>query len=141
MAMMSLADRTDASRCSDTVYSNLYDTGICRSIKSCLSIELSQQSSQQWYHASRRLACLTAALHWNTVCQRSIYRRRHHYCPCKTPCPARAPRSCLLRVGQDAGTVVPPEAACIAVAGPVSQNRVVMTNRNWVIDGSEVSLD
>lgn len=32
----------------------------------------------------------------------------------------------------------PPEAACIAVAGPVSQNKVNMTNRNWVVDGSEV---
>ena len=39
---------------------------------------------------------------------------------------------------QDAGVVVPPEAACIAVAGPVSQNKVVMTNRNWVVDGAEV---
>lgn len=41
---------------------------------------------------------------------------------------------------QDAGVVEPPETACIAVAGPVSQNRVVMTNRNWIIDGGEVSL-
>ncbi|CAN0180018.1 unnamed protein product, partial [Laminaria digitata] len=39
---------------------------------------------------------------------------------------------------QDAGVVEPPEAACIAVAGPVSHNRVVMTNRNWIIDGGEV---
>lgn len=44
----------------------------------------------------------------------------------------------LCRYPQDAGTVEPPEAACIAVAGPVSQNKVTMTNRNWVIDGSEV---
>lgn len=34
--------------------------------------------------------------------------------------------------------VVPPEAACIAVAGPVIQNKVDMTNRNWVVDGAEV---
>lgn len=41
---------------------------------------------------------------------------------------------------QDAGADIPPEAACIAVAGPVSQNKVVMTNRNWLVDGAEVCL-
>lgn len=40
--------------------------------------------------------------------------------------------------GQDAGVACPPTAACIAVAGPVLHNKVAMTNRNWVIDGSEV---
>lgn len=44
------------------------------------------------------------------------------------------------RKTQDAGVVEPPETACIAVAGPVRQNRVVMTNRDWVIDGGEVNL-
>lgn len=39
---------------------------------------------------------------------------------------------------QDADVIEPPETACIAVAGPVSDNRVVMTNRAWVIDGAEV---
>eukprot|EP00752_Nemacystus_decipiens_P001395 g1380.t1 len=39
---------------------------------------------------------------------------------------------------KDAGVVVPPEVACIAVAGPVSENRVDMTNRNWVVDGAEI---
>eukprot|EP00904_Undaria_pinnatifida_P011444 jgi/Undpi1/742/HiC_scaffold_10.g04206.m1 len=42
------------------------------------------------------------------------------------------------RKTQDAGVVEPPETACIAVAGPVRQNRVVMTNRDWVIDGGEI---
>ncbi|CAM9447383.1 unnamed protein product [Discosporangium mesarthrocarpum] len=40
---------------------------------------------------------------------------------------------------KDAGCTEPPMAACFAIAGPVSNNKVVMTNRNWVVDGSEVS--
>eukprot|EP00903_Cladosiphon_okamuranus_P012608 g11797.t1 len=39
---------------------------------------------------------------------------------------------------KDAGAEFPPEAACIAVAGPVSQNKVVMTNRSWLVDGAEI---
>lgn len=39
---------------------------------------------------------------------------------------------------KDAGIVDPPAAACIAVAGPVTHNKVDMTNRNWIVDGSEV---
>ncbi|CAM9123498.1 unnamed protein product [Pylaiella littoralis] len=39
---------------------------------------------------------------------------------------------------KDSGVVGPPEAACIAVAGPVIQNKVDMTNRNWVVDGEEI---
>ncbi|CAM9990991.1 unnamed protein product [Scytosiphon promiscuus] len=39
---------------------------------------------------------------------------------------------------KDAGTVEAPEAACIAVAGPVSQNKVLMTNRSWLVDGAEI---
>ncbi|CAB1109771.1 unnamed protein product [Ectocarpus sp. CCAP 1310/34] len=39
---------------------------------------------------------------------------------------------------EDADLVEPPETACIAVAGPVIANRVVMTNRAWVIDGAEI---
>ena len=31
-----------------------------------------------------------------------------------------------------------PTAACLAVAGPVESNRVVFTNRNWVIDGADL---
>ena len=34
--------------------------------------------------------------------------------------------------------MAPPETACIAIAGPVIHNKVVMTNRNWSIDGNEV---
>ena len=32
-----------------------------------------------------------------------------------------------------------PSAAAFAVAGPVSQNKCVMTNLDWTIDGSELS--
>lgn len=34
--------------------------------------------------------------------------------------------------------MAPPEAACIAVAGPVSENKVLMTNRSWTVDGAQV---
>lgn len=46
--------------------------------------------------------------------------------------------ACVWKV-QDAGVEEPPEAACIAVAGPVILNRVEMTNRNWSIDAAEAS--
>ncbi|CAM9327330.1 unnamed protein product [Ascophyllum nodosum] len=40
---------------------------------------------------------------------------------------------------KDAGSMAPPETACIAIAGPVIHNKVVMTNRNWSIDGNEIA--
>ncbi|MCB4820136.1 glucokinase [Roseicella aerolata] len=33
----------------------------------------------------------------------------------------------------------PPAAAVLAVAGPVQQNRVTLTNRDWVVDGAEIA--
>lgn len=56
----------------------------------------------------------------------------------RTFCSTWGARRCGAWIAQDSGAVVPPEAACIAVAGPVSQNKVTMTNRNWVVDGAEV---
>ncbi|KAG5176969.1 glucokinase [Tribonema minus] len=35
----------------------------------------------------------------------------------------------------------PPVVACLALAGPVTENRCLMTNRGWVIDGYELSLE
>lgn len=36
-------------------------------------------------------------------------------------------------------TATPPESCCLAVAGPVEANRVHFTNRNWTIDGGQLS--
>jgi len=33
----------------------------------------------------------------------------------------------------------PPPAAVLAVAGPVQHNRVTLTNRSWVVDGTEIA--
>ena len=38
----------------------------------------------------------------------------------------------------EASAHVRPTAACFAVAGPVDNNAVTFTNRNWKIDGAEV---
>ncbi|CAM9622567.1 unnamed protein product [Chrysoparadoxa australica] len=46
----------------------------------------------------------------------------------------------LKRFLADAGIAShPPVVACIAIAGPVKDNKVTMTNRHWVIDGYELS--
>mmetsp|Transcript_33723 Transcript_33723/g.71943 ORF Transcript_33723/g.71943 Transcript_33723/m.71943 type:complete len:531 (-) Transcript_33723:182-1774(-) len=39
---------------------------------------------------------------------------------------------------KDSNAHVQPTAACFAVAGPVSDNAVTFTNRNWMIDGAAV---
>jgi glucokinase len=36
-------------------------------------------------------------------------------------------------------TAHPPRVACIAIAGPVADNHVTMTNRNWDISGAELA--
>lgn len=41
-------------------------------------------------------------------------------------------------IEQDTRRMDSPKAACIAVAGPVNQNRANMTNRSWAIDAGKV---
>jgi len=41
-------------------------------------------------------------------------------------------------LGKEVSEIVP-EAACIAVAGPVSDNKVVMTNIQWMMDGDALA--
>jgi glucokinase len=46
--------------------------------------------------------------------------------------------SLLIEFLKEAKCIDPPTVACLAVAGPVKNNRVALTNRQWIIDGSEL---
>jgi glucokinase len=49
----------------------------------------------------------------------------------------------LLEVAQEflreSGVQTPPETGCIAAAGPVADNQVVFTNRDWRANGDELA--